>query len=81
MDGFKGEETPQLWVQERPCELLRGEWILRGTAERPAGGQMQRDEDSLDGEEEQGGESGRLSDCTLEIQATVLWAEGKKLHV
>lgn len=42
---------------------------------------MQRDEDSLDGEEGQGGESGRLSDCTLEIQATVLWAEGKKLHV
>lgn len=37
-----------------------------------------RDED---GEEEQWGESRRHSDSTLEIRATVLWAEGKKLHV
>ena len=54
---------------------------MGGTVERPAGGLMQRDEDSLDGEDGQGGESGRHSDCTLEIQATVLWTEGKKLHV
>ena len=54
---------------------------MGGTVERPAGGLTQRDEDSLDGEDGQGGESGRHSDCTLEIQATVLWTEGKKLHV
>lgn len=51
---------------------------MRGAAEacRWADAVVQmRDED---GEEGQWGESGRHSDSTLEIRATVLWAEGKE---